>query len=71
MSQTEAILNHFQKGKSLTPLTALTRFGCMALSQRAGDLRRAGYPVQSEWVTRQGKRFKRYFIVTPPYQNLV
>ena len=31
------------QGETLTPLDALKRFGCMALSQRIGELHRMGY----------------------------
>jgi hypothetical protein len=56
------ILRHLAKGHSLTPLTALTKFGCLSLSQRCGELRKQGWPVISEMETRNGKKFARYRI---------
>lgn len=52
---------YLSQGHSLTPLSALKRFGVMALSQRMGDLRRARWPVESEFVDVGGKRVKRYW----------
>ena len=38
------------KRRWLTPLDALHMCGCLSLSQRCGELRRAGVPVQDKWV---------------------
>jgi len=67
MTQHQQILNHFYQGKSLTVAQALNELGIYALSQRCTDLRREGYPVQSEWVESNGKRFKRYYISELPF----
>jgi hypothetical protein len=62
-TQHEAILAHLRDGHRLTPLAALELFGCLALSQRCGDLRRAGHPVVSEMVKlSNGKRVAEYRI---------
>lgn len=48
----------------LTPLDAFQHCGCLSLSQRCGDLRRAGVQVLDKWVTLpSGKRVKSYRIV--------
>lgn len=62
MSQTLGILDHLQRGHSLTPLEAVDLFGCMRLAARVRDLRRAGYPVESEMVkdSGSGKHYARY-----------
>ena len=62
-SQCELLKAHFDKGGSLTVLEALEApFRIYALSQRCGNLAKAGYPVESEWVTLPNKkRIKRYF----------
>ncbi len=46
MSQNSEILNALQHGDKLTPLDALTRFGCMRLSARIYDLREKGHDVK-------------------------
>lgn len=61
-SQAEMILAHLRAGNTLTVLEALeSPFRCYALSQRCGDLRRAGFPIKSEMVKLpSGKRVARY-----------
>ena len=61
MSQAQRILNHLQAGKHLTPLEALTRFGCLRLSGRIMELREAGYRIDMQMVTlANGKRVGSY-----------
>jgi hypothetical protein len=60
-SQSSRILKYLQSGRSLTVLEALRLFGCYALSQRIGELRRQGWPIDATWKrTRHAKRIKRY-----------
>ena len=60
-SQSEVILEHLSAGGTLTVAEALSRFGCYALSQRIGELKRDGVPVESEMVRlANGKRVARY-----------
>ena len=44
-SQNSRILTHLQKGKSLTPIGALNKFGCFRLSGRIYDLKQDGYKL--------------------------
>ena len=62
-TQLNLLRAHFDRGGSLTVLEALEApFRCYALSQRCGNLAKAGYPVDSKWVTLPNKkRIKRYF----------
>jgi hypothetical protein len=61
MSQHAALLKYLRAGGSLTPLQALEQFGCLALSQRMGELRREGYPIVSEIIRlSNGKRVAQY-----------
>lgn len=62
VSQSVQILAYMQSGRSITPLEALNRFGCMRLGARIYDLKRAGYVVVSEMVRdkRTGKKYARY-----------
>lgn len=63
-SQNERILEYMLKGGSLTPLSALKKFDCLALSSRISDLRRLGkYNIKSELVkTKSGKLVSKYSI---------
>lgn len=61
MTQSEMIYEHLSKGGTLTVAEALSWFGCYALSQRIGELKRDGVPVESEMVKlANGKRVARY-----------
>jgi hypothetical protein len=44
------LLAALQRGERLTVGYALTQYGVYALSQRLGDLRRMGWPIQSRNV---------------------
>lgn len=55
------ILMALKSGERLTPLSALEKFRCLSLSQRVGELKRAGWPIVSEMVAvPSGKRVAQY-----------
>lgn len=58
--QNERILRHLRSGKTLTPLQALHRFGCLRLSGRIYELRALGHGIASALVKRNGKRIAQY-----------
>lgn len=61
MTQCEALMEAFDRGESLTVGEALQRYGVYALSQRAGELVRSGYPVTIRSVkTPTGKWVSEY-----------
>lgn len=62
MSQCEILMDAFDRGESLTVLTALQRYGVYALSQRAGELvSKHHYPVTIRSVrTDTGKWISEY-----------
>jgi hypothetical protein len=61
MTQLKSIREYLDTGRSLTPLDALAKFSCFALSQRIGELERKGYPIQREWKElASGKRIREY-----------
>ena len=64
MSQNKQIINYLQKGKSITPIDALNKFGCFRLSARILDLRKRGYPIITQTITKQGKTFASYSLST-------
>lgn len=50
----------------LTALESASRGGVLSLSQRVGDLKRAGVQIAEKWVsTGGGARYKAYKIVKP------
>ena len=45
MSQNKQIADYLNKGKKLTPIDALTKFGCFRLAARIADLRASGMNI--------------------------
>lgn len=63
--QTERILDYMEKHGNITQFEALSELGVMRLASRVSDLRKIGYPIESQMVTvsnRYGEkcRVKRY-----------
>lgn len=60
-TQLGTLLQALQRGEKLTVAQALTQYGCYALSQRMGDLKRMGWPVLTSTITtNSGKRVAQY-----------
>ena len=57
------LLGRLLAGERHTVATALSTLGIYALSQRVGELKRMGWPVQSRTITTpSGKHIKEYWI---------
>lgn len=56
MSQTKQIQRHLEKGKSLTPIQALNKFGCFRLAARIADLRNDGMNIKTTIVKLKNKK---------------
>lgn len=54
------IKNHLLKGKRLTGLQALQKFGTIRLSSYINRLRNDGYNIQTDMITRGNKTFASY-----------
>ena len=64
MTQIAAILDHLQRGNSLTPLEAYQLCGTLACHSQMAELRKQGYDIQCEMVkTPGGKRVGRYHLI--------
>ena len=63
MSQESQILTHMKRYGSITPLTALDRYGCFRLAARVTDLKDRGHKISTELVKQGNKRFARYRLV--------
>lgn len=62
-TQAYEILSYLQSGRTLTVAKALTELGVYALSQRVGELKRAGWPINSRTIaTNGGARVSEYFM---------
>ncbi len=61
LTQTEQVKRALERGQAITPIDALSRFGCFRLGARIWDLKRAGLDIETEFVTtRHGARVARY-----------
>ena len=57
MTHTKEILNYLESGKPITPVEALSKFGCFRLGARIYDLKEAGHVIHKRMVevdTRDG-----------------
>lgn len=62
-TQNEQIKAYLTKGKSITPLDALNKFGCFRLSARIKNLRDEGLKIATKYVTKDGKTFASYSVI--------
>jgi hypothetical protein len=62
-TQNELILSYLKKGKSITPVDALNKFGCFRLAARVSDLRKDGLNIATKFVTKEGKNYASYRLV--------
>ena len=61
-SQNKRIIKYLQKGKKLTAIDALNKFGCFRLASRINDIKN-DYEIKKEWIEKDGKRFVSYSLV--------
>jgi len=62
-SQKQQILKHLKRGKSITALQALNKYGCLRLASRINEIKQEGYTIVSKMVTRGSKRLAEYRMV--------
>lgn len=61
MSQTTQIANYLNKGKKLTAIDALNKFGCFRLAARIADLRNDGMNIKTTIVKlKNNKQIAQY-----------
>ncbi len=60
MNQEQQILKALKTGRKITPLTALSEFGCFRLGARIYNLKRQGHDIDSQMVSVNGKRVAEY-----------
>ena len=59
-TQNQQIKAYLTKGKSITPIDALNKFGCFRLAARISDLRNEGLKIATKNVTIGNKTFASY-----------
>ena len=60
MSQTDEILTHLKRKRTITPMEALKLYGSFRLAARVKDLKNAGHVIQTHMVNSKGKKFAKY-----------
>lgn len=63
MTQNQQIKTYLEKGKSITPIDALNKFGCFRLAARINELRKDGLNIATKIVTKEGKTYASYRLV--------
>ncbi len=61
-SQRIRILRYMAQGFSVTPLSALRKFGSLRLSERVREIEAEGWPVERKRVNIRGKRVMSYYL---------
>jgi len=56
MSQNKQIADYLNKGKKLTPIDALNKFGCFRLAARIADLRNEGMNIVTKTIKLDNKK---------------
>jgi len=56
MSQNKQIADYLNKGKKLTPIDALNKFGCFRLAARIADLRNEGMNIKTNTIKLENKK---------------
>jgi hypothetical protein len=62
-SQQDRILALLERGRGITPIQALNKFGCFRLSARIKQLRNQGHAIETKQVSVDGKKFARYSLI--------
>jgi hypothetical protein len=62
ITQAEWILTEL-RCRPLTALDALHGCGCMRLAARINDLRADGHVIGTEMISKNGKKFAKYFLI--------
>lgn len=68
MTQCDLVLRHMEDFGSITSLEAMQEYGIMRLASRITDLKKAGYPIRMEMVSRKNRygktvTFARYSLL--------
>ena len=64
-SQNKKILAYLEDGNVITPIEALTLFGCMRLASRIADLKKKGYSITSTIISTGDARYAQYKLEEP------
>ena len=60
MTQIDEIKKHLEDGRELSPLAALSLYGCFRLSARIHELRKRGMTINTRMMKANNKTFASY-----------
>ena len=63
MTQNQQIKGYLEKGKAITSIQALNKFGCFRLAARINDLRKDGLNIATKIMSKDGKTYASYRLV--------
>ena len=73
LTQCKKILEYMRKKGGITPIDALSEFGCFSLAQRIYDLKKLGYSIVTEHISKQGMfgkvNFAKYKLVSKGHSH--
>ncbi|HMR88764.1 MAG TPA: helix-turn-helix domain-containing protein [Saprospiraceae bacterium] len=64
-SQTKSIEKHLREGKTITPIEALSLYGCFRLGARIFDLKDQGLDIATQMIKDGRKRYAQYSLNQP------
>jgi hypothetical protein len=59
-TQLEMVLTHLMKGKAITPIEALERFGVFRLAAIVHSLRKEGYQIATDLIGKGRNKYAKY-----------
>jgi hypothetical protein len=62
MTQADRILKHLKRGKPITPIQALSKYGVLRRASRIHELKRDGHDIRRRTIEKQGKHFAAYWL---------
>lgn len=76
LTQAERVLDYMERHGGITQFEALAECAVMRLASRISDLRKQGFPIESEMVTVKNRfeetcRVKRYYLANGGAENAV
>jgi len=60
LTQAQRILRHLKSGKKLTPVAAISKYGCMRLAARISELKGDGINIKTKMIKKNGKKYAQY-----------
>ena len=63
-TQNARLLRHLRDGGTITVLEGINNLGISSIPRRILDLKERGFNIEGVWEKKNGKRFKRWSLIT-------